>query len=41
MKHVASADYGILQGYIDFYKTRLGDKKITTLEEWENFVGLK
>lgn len=41
MKHAASSEYGILQGYIDFYKTRLGDKKITTLGEWEKFVGLK
>lgn len=41
MKHEASADYGILQGYIDFYRTRLGDKKITTLAEWERFIGLK
>lgn len=41
MKHVASAEYGILQGYIDFYRTRLGDKKVTTLAEWENFMGLK
>ena len=38
MKHVASAEYGILQGYIDFYRTRLGDKKITTLGEWEKFM---
>lgn len=41
MKHAVSAEYGILQGYIDFYRTRLGDKKITTLGEWEKFVGLK
>jgi len=41
MKHVVSAEYGILQGYIDFYRTRLGDKKVTTLEEWENFMELK
>jgi hypothetical protein len=41
MKHVVSADYGILQGYIDFYRTRLWDKKITTLAEWEKFMELK
>jgi hypothetical protein len=41
MKHVASSEYGILQGYIDFYRTRLGEKKINTLGEWENFMGLK
>ncbi len=40
MKHSASSEYAILQGYIDFYGTRLGDKKITTLEEWEKFMGL-
>ena len=39
--HTVSAEYGILQGYIDFYKSRLGNKKITTLEEWEEFMGLK
>ncbi len=41
IKHVASQEYGILQGYIDFYRTRLGDKKVTTLGEWEKFMGLK
>ena len=41
IEHKASPDYGILQGYIDYYKTKIGDKKITTLEEWEEFVGLK
>lgn len=41
MKHKVSAEYGILQGYIDFYSTRLGDKKITTLAEWEKFMELK
>lgn len=41
LKHVVSGEYGILQGYIDFYQTRLGDKKITTLEEWEKFMGVK
>ena len=41
MKHAALAEYGILQGYIDFYETRLGDKKITTVREWEKFLGLK
>lgn len=41
MEHVESAEYGILQGYIDFYRIRLGDKKITTLKEWEKFIGLK
>jgi hypothetical protein len=41
MKHAASSEYGILQGYIDFYEARLGGKKITTLSEWEKFIGLK
>ncbi len=41
MKHESSSEYGILQGFIDFYKERLGDKKITTLEEWERFIGLE
>ncbi len=41
MKHVASAEYGILQGYIDFYRTRLGDRKISTIEEWEKFMELR
>lgn len=41
MKHTSSSVYGILQGYIDFYRTRLGDKKVTTLEEWEKFMELK
>lgn len=41
LKHVVSGEYGILQGYIDFYRTRLGNKKITTLEEWEKFMGVK
>jgi hypothetical protein len=41
MKHVATAEYGILQGYINFYRMRLGDKKITSLGEWEKFMGLK
>jgi|GEM_PF-3071424 len=38
MEQVASADFGILQGYIDFYRTRLGDKKVATLGEWEKFI---
>ncbi len=38
LEHVASADFGILQGYIDFYRTRLGDKKVSTLGEWEKFI---
>lgn len=41
MKHIVSGEYGILQGYVDFYRTRLGDKKITTLEEWEKFMWVK
>ncbi len=41
IKHKASADYGILQGYIDFYRMRLGDKTIATLGGWEKFVGLR
>lgn len=40
MKHSVSGEYGILQGYIDFYKMKLENKKITTLGEWEKFVGL-
>jgi len=39
--HAESEENGILQGYIDFYRARLGDKKVTTLEEWEKFMGLK
>jgi len=39
MKHEASPDFGILEGYIDFYRTKLGNRKITTLEEWESFIG--
>jgi hypothetical protein len=38
MKHVSSSEYGILQGFIDFYKASLGEKEITSLEEWEKFV---
>ncbi|OPX43314.1 hypothetical protein CLHUN_28620 [Ruminiclostridium hungatei] len=38
MEHLASDDFGILQGYIDFYRTRLGDKKVATLGEWEKFI---
>lgn len=41
MKRSASSEYGILQGYIDFYRIRLGDKKVTTLGEWEKFMELK
>ena len=41
MKHTASAEYGILQGYIDFYRLRLGNQKVTTLGEWENLMELK
>lgn len=41
MRHESSSEYGILQGFIDFYKERLGDKKITTLEEWEKFIDLE
>lgn len=41
MKRSASSEYGILQGYIDFYRMRLGDKKVTTLGEWEKFMELK
>ncbi len=41
MKRKVSSDYGILQGYIDFYRARLGDKMVTTLEEWEKFMELK
>lgn len=41
MKHETSPEYGILQGFIDIYKERLGDKKIITLEEWEKFIGLE
>jgi hypothetical protein len=38
VQHKTSSEYGILQGYIDFYRTGLGDKKITSLEEWEQFM---
>ena len=41
MKHVVSGEYGILQGYVDFYRTRLGNKKINTIEEWEKFMEVK
>ena len=41
MKHESSSEYGILQGFIDFYKELLGDKKITTLKEWEKFIGIE
>ncbi len=37
--HEASADFGILQGYIDFYRIQLGNKTISTLEEWERLIG--
>jgi len=39
MKHESSPALGILQGYIDFYGTELGDGRIATLEEWESFMG--
>ncbi len=41
MKHVSSNEYGILQGYIDFYRTQIGNKKITTLAQWEKFMEVK
>ena len=41
IEHRVSSEYGIMQGYIDFYDSRLGDKKITSLEEWEQFIKLK
>lgn len=41
MKHDVSADFGILQGYIDFYRMQLVNIKITTLAEWERFIGQK
>lgn len=41
MNREMSADFGILQGYIDFYKTRLSNKQITTLAEWERFMELE
>jgi hypothetical protein len=43
MKHETSNEYGILQGFIDFYRERLGNKNkyITTLKEWEKFIGLE
>lgn len=40
-EHTTSPEYGILQGYIDFYGTRLEDNKINTLDEWEKFMDLK
>lgn len=40
VNHDLSADIGILQGYIDYYRTRLGNKAISTLEEWERFIRL-
>lgn len=40
LKHELSADLGILQGYVDFYRNKLQDK-ISTLEEWEKFIGQK
>lgn len=39
LEREASPAFGILQGYIDFYRTRLGNRKITTLEDWESFIG--
>lgn len=39
VKHESSPDLGILVGYIDFYRYKLGNGKITTLEEWESFIG--
>lgn len=39
VNHESSAEFGILQGYIDFYSIQLSDKTISTLEEWEIFIG--
>jgi len=39
IKHEVSDEYGILQGYIDFYRMKLGNKEITTPEDWEMFMG--
>lgn len=33
-----SAEFGVLEGYIDFYGIHLSDT-ITTLEDWEKFIG--
>ena len=39
LEHEVSPAFGMLQGYIDFYRIKLGDRKITTLGEWESFIG--
>lgn len=41
IKHRVSDEYGIIQGYIDFYRSKLGNNKITSLAEWENFIEIK
>jgi hypothetical protein len=38
LNHEMSAEFGVLQGYIDFYGIQLRDKTIATLEEWERFI---
>ncbi|MBF4693753.1 hypothetical protein [Fusibacter ferrireducens] len=41
IEHKVSDEYGVVKGYIDFYDSRLGYKKITSLAEWQDFIELR
>ena len=37
-KNTVSDDYGIIAGYLDYYKTRVEEQAISSIEEWENLM---